>query len=305
MSLISEKAGKLTHARQDTASLLAPIFTHVGKVKGERPKDTVYYTYNGATITFKLFEKLDATEQSILFGIVALASLEKRELPENGSEAVQGLLQKLNKVEEGGFEYGASVGFKTTYHALLQASGMGRSQQSKERLLKGLERLEGARYIVKKGTKRHAGENLIAVGFDEQNDEIFIGLSSILAYAMENQFTYVNLQERKQLGRNLGITHLVHSRLCAVINAGSSHKFNVERLCHTIAGKIRREVYEDGSYEDVKEQLEKSKLKNIKLQVVRAMEKIDGLEGWSAEPKGKGANLVYTVKRPQFEVEES
>ena len=304
MSLISEKAGKLTHARQDAASLLAPIFTHVGKVKGERPKDTVYYTYNGATITFKLFEKLDATEQSILFGIVALASLEKRELPENGSEAVQGLLQKLNKVEEGGFEYGASVGFKTTYHALLQASGMGRSQQSKDRLLKGLERLEGARYIVKKGTKRHAGENLIAVGFDEQNDEIFIGLSSILAYAMENQFTYVNLQERKQLGSNLGITHLVHSRLCAVINAGSSHKFNVDKLSHTITGKIRREVEDDGSFQDVQLPFSKAELKNVRRQVVSAMRKINELEGWSATAKGSGSSLVYTVHRPSIKFDD-
>jgi hypothetical protein len=294
----NSQTSEITYAQNDTASLLAPIFTHVSNTKGERDKDIVHYNYNGADITFRMFEKLDAIEQSVLLAIVGLSAKQGLLLPPEpkpGSISEK-LLSQLNKgtSELSPFSNHPRA-IKTSYYGILKASGMGRSKQSKERLIEALKRLSQVNYEIE-NERYITSENMISMVVDKTEEMLYIGISSILSYAFENQYTYIDLIERKQLGSRAGVAHLLHARLSASVNVGRSHSFNAERIALLLNGYVSRNK-KNGVWEEVFEEVDSEKLKSLKRYVVSAFKKIGELEGWEVSEKGKGKSQVFKVSR--------
>ncbi|OHZ02983.1 replication protein C, IncQ-type [Salinicola sp. MIT1003] len=294
----NSQTSEITFAQNDTASLLAPIFTHVSNTKGERDKDIVHYNYNGADITFRMFEKLDAIEQSVLLAIVGLSAKQGLLLPPEPKQGSisERLLSRLNKdtSELAPFSNHPRV-IKTSYYAILKASGMGRSKQSKERLIEALRRLSQVNYEIE--TDRYiTSENMVSLVVDKDEEMLYVGISSILSYALENQYTYIDLVERKQLGSRAGVAHLLHARLSASVNVGRSHSFNAERMALMLNGYVSRQK-KDGAWHEVYVDIDSVKLKNLKKYVVSSFRKIGKLDGWEISEKGKGRDQVFIVSR--------
>lgn len=294
----NSQTSEITFAQNDTASLLAPIFTHVSNTKGERDKDIVHYNHNGADITFRMFEKLDAIEQSVLLAIVGLSAKQGLLLPPEPKSG--SISEKLwSRLDKGASELSPFSNhpraIKTSYYAILKASGMGRSKQSKERLVEALRRLSQVNYEIE--TDRHiTSENMVSLVVDKEKEMLYIGISSILSYAFENQYTYIDLLERKQLGSRAGVVHLLHARLSASVNVGRSHTFNAKRMALLLNGYVFRQK-KDGAWQEIYADVDSEKLKSLKKYVVSAFRKIGKLEGWEITETGKGKNQVFTVSR--------
>lgn len=272
---------KVTFARTDRATATASLFRPI--TKGRRPVGLkVLADYDETKLTFTSYEWLDSRDQTILLALIGMAGIESANInAASAGELGRKLWAGLNPLNSALGDYGAVV--ETTLYKLLQASGMSDDAKTYTRVKDILERLSMVNCTARSGSWQWS-MRFLSYAFHEDGT-LVVALNARFAQALTQGSTYarINLEERRQLDGD--IAHLVHSWLNATVRSGNTFQIGLDKLVVKIWG--------------VEAQVDATSRKRRTL-VVRALEEIATLRGWSVTFRGRGISAIATVKRPKM-----
>lgn len=279
MSLVI-KNKKESFARHDPAVALASLFRPV--TKGRRPVGVVFEsTYAGQSLKFKCMEGLDSRDQSVLLTMISMAGVDGGML---NSEAtgVAGKLLWSDLKPEGNATESNAIALTTSLYAVLNQLDWPTNGNGYQRLRDCIERLSDVRCHAKANGWQWSMQ-FLSYAVNDDGTSINIALNSRFAAALSGQHIRVSLDERKLL--NSDVAQLTHAYLSAAINAGNKLAFMIDGLAMKIWGV---------------EPQNQSTQRSRRSMLVKALEEISKLHGWTVEIEGRGETTKATIKRPRI-----
>lgn len=222
----------LTHARQDPALGIAPVFTALPRRKpGERPKLDVRQTFNGAEIQWRGPDALGPSDQSVLLVLLALGAVQNLRVSANSNtETARALRAGLDI--EGDVENETFVGVEATWRELIQALGLkGRGGSTRDQVRRSVQRLADVGVWVTVGgiTIR---SRLLSWHVGDEN-RVTIALNWRLSRAIcGGHYSRVSLAERRQLRSDAA--QLLHSWLSSCLRPGHTRRFHIGTLVERV-----------------------------------------------------------------------
>lgn len=255
----------LTHARQDPALGLAPVFTALPRRKDDkRPKLDVIQIFDGAEIRWRGPDALGPSDQTVLLTLLALGAVQDLKVhPSSETEAACALRAKLDM--EGDVEHETFVAVRATWRELIEALGLkGRGGSTREQVRNSVQRLAdvGVWVTVNGVTLR---SRLLSWHIGDEN-RVTIALNWRLSRAIcGGQYARVSLIERRQLRSDAA--QLLHAWLSSCLRSGTTRRFQIESL-------IERVWFGEGQGSTMR----------ARLTVLRmALRDIGQLPGWTVE----------------------
>jgi hypothetical protein len=240
--------------------------------------DEFEFTFTGPRL-------LTVQDQSVLLGILYLVG--KPDKGDNKESHMQKcfVFPKDLDLDTNGIKGKAidkKVGVRVvTVNQLLSASGLGNGGGKKEQLLASLDRLMS----VSIGYKNHnkgwqGGDNFIA--YDFADNRIRLRVNWRIAGAIFGDYHYVkiDLDERQKLKKES--EKKLHLFLSTFVWTGKGKRIRVD--------KLSAHVWPDGS-------TNQGTLMNRRSEIKKALEQMNGFEGWSVEISGRGAELMAVIRR--------
>ncbi len=279
-SLIDLRGCDVSFALHDPATALASLFRPV--TRGKRPKGLeVHSEFGGLKLMFTCWEWLDTRDQSILLAAVGMAGIQHAKLSasaagEIGKQLWADLEPSLDAMK------GQAVVVTTTYYALLQAAGLGTSENDYDRVKAILYRLSQLGCRV---TKDGYDWSMRMISYASCPDgTIHIALNERLGQALGGgQNVRISLDERRQL--KLEAAQVLHAWLTATTRAGSA---GVWMSLDAIAVR----VWGVAATNDSTKRTRRSTLSD-------AIAEIQAI-GWKFEHKGRGARHQVRATRPKI-----
>ena len=271
----------VTHARQDPALGLAPIFRPI--CRGRRPGGfSVQLEHSGASLKFNLWQALDSRDQSVLLGVIGLggmlyASGEAHTLDAGTSHPRgQSLWGGLAPSHRAAID--DAIVIKTSRYALLKASGLHDKGQNYGLLENCLERLSMTGCRVQ---REGYDWSMRLLSYAETPDgQLHIALNHRFATALTGHHVHISLRERKCLDSD--VAHLTHAWLSAWLRHSRTNAIRLDRLAEKIWGQPSEHESTNRS--------RRTKLRH-------ALGEIDRLEGWAVTVSGRGSRAKATIKR--------
>lgn len=274
------------HARHDPALALADIARPIGR--GKRPKGLrVQQEYAGQLLTVTCYEALDATDESILLALLALAACQdKPRVVDQDTEGEIGRQLWLELRPEGKQRkgrYGLVV--ETTAYAVLREAGLGASGGSQYRYLgNSLYRLSQVGVRVQ-GAGGETGMHLLAYTLRDDG-ALVVTLNERFARVLtgeDPQHVRYSLLERRQLASDAA--QILHSRLTASLSRpGSEWTWRLDSLAERVWGEAARSG---------------ATARKRRQRLREALGEIEEL-GWHLRYSGSSRDPKVTVKRPDL-----
>lgn len=222
----------LTHARHDVATCLTPgLFRSLRKGERKQVKLDVVYQYGLTRIEFSGPEPLGADDLRVLQGLVAMAGPDGLVLPpvpasEVGRQVRNALEPRWDAVLDNAIVVRGSYRALAHEigHAAIGGTGLSTIQASIERLWK-------VSIIVETDGKRRGFRLLSTYTSNLRSGDLLVALNPLIASAVMGcgPFVRINMNEVRALKGDAA--RLVHQRLCAWINPGSTGRVEMDTLC--------------------------------------------------------------------------
>ncbi|GGB52314.1 replication protein [Oceanisphaera marina] len=270
----------LDHVRHDAIHCLAPGLFRALK-RGERRTtklDVVYEFGKGQRVEFCGPEPLGADDLRVLQGLVALAGLEGRVLsPTPKSTVGVALRQMLEPRWEAAGDNAIVV--QCSYRRLAREIGYAVVDCSRP-LKVCIERLWKVSIIVQSGEQRRGFRLLADYRSSEELQGVHVALNPLLANAVLGTDRHIRISMSEVRAIKTEAARLLHQRLCAWINIGSSRKVQLVTLCdylfpHGASGAATRKRLE---------------------RISQALSELTSL-GWQVEEYAKGR---LEIRRPPY-----
>lgn len=222
----------LTHARQDPALGLAPVFTALPRRKSDkRPKLDVLQEFDGAEIRWRGPDALGPSDQTVLLTLLALGAVQNlRVHPSSETVAACSLRARLEM--KGDVEHETFVAVRATWREVIEALGLrGRGGSTRDQVRNSVQRLAdvGVWVTVNGITIR---SRLLSWHIGDEN-RVTIALNWRLSRAIcGGQYARISLVERRQLRSEAA--QLLHAWLSSCLRSGSVRRFRFESLVERV-----------------------------------------------------------------------
>lgn len=223
----------LTHARHDPAHCLAPgLFRSLKRGERKHAKLDITYHHGDESIRFWGPEPLGADDLRILQGLVAMAGpagLVLTPEPETagGSQLRLALDTKWDSLQQD------ALVIKGSYRSLAGEVGYTDTDGGStfKAMRKVLERLWSVSVIVEKAGRRQGFRILSEYESDEQDGRLFVALNPRIAQAIMGTSRHIRIRMDEVRSLKTDPARIIHQRLCAWINEGSSGKVETDTVC--------------------------------------------------------------------------
>lgn len=220
----------------DQAHCLAPgLFRSLKKGERKKSKLDVTYNYGNRSIRFWGPEPLGADDMRVLQGLVAMAAVvgEKgRGIVLNNSSTDERARQlrlwldlKWDAVEQD------VMVAKGSFHELAKEIGYATDSGGSQKIIReSIERLWAVSVILEENGRRFGSKILSKYSSDESQGKVFVALSPRITQAIMGLFGYTRIDLVEARGLKTDPAHLLHQRLSAWIDPGTSRTVGIDKL---------------------------------------------------------------------------
>ena len=183
---------------------------------------------DNGTVSFVGPQLLGIDDMRVLQGVVAMAGAYGKNLtPEPSSELGQRLRAAL--ALDGSFEEEPSLAVRCSYRGLAREIGYGSVDDSNARR-KSLDRLEQVFVVYREGMHGSRGR-LLTHCTSGGRGGVHIALNPLLVPSITGVKQYVRIDMNEVRALSGKAVRVIHQRLCAMINAGSNRRLELDTLC--------------------------------------------------------------------------
>jgi len=277
---------ELSHVKHASTHCLAPgLFRSLQK--GQRKKEKLDITYalsDGGGIRFVGFEPLGTDDLLFLQGLVALAGLRGKDLPQVPNTEM-GVLLRNAICKDSAASLGTLRVVNEKMSTLLKEIDMTDGGENIRALKASLLRMQNVTIqttdsLLKKKSMTTVSQ-LIGYNFDNHNEMMYVTLNPYLTNSIIGIGSFTRIEMSEIRGIKTGPTRLIHQRLCAWINQGEKRQVGMETLCGYIS-------FDDGL------NISRDTMRKREFVVKRALTELKDL-GWTISLYAKNK---YEITRP-------
>lgn len=229
------KKPKLTHARHDTSTCLAPGLFRSLK-KGERTKEKLDATYLSSSLTSPFSirfwgpEPLGADDLRVLQGLIAMSGPLGNSLSSKPVTDAGRILREALELEGYATKLDA-ITVKGSYSALALEIGMTDGGSAIKSIRSCIERLWSVSIIVDKGDSQRQGFRLLSSYSSDNSNGFYVALSPLIAQAVMGGGKHTRILMSEVRALKSDASRLIHQRLCARIDESKTGKANIDTIC--------------------------------------------------------------------------